>query len=121
MRLIPLLLLAGCTKMVEPSEDWIEYNPPQQYQVWHQEVERCVGIQRSFDDIIWRKVFAFVFPCGNQDKAVGCFARPNIIYIVDGAVNYSPPIKDEMVHYIRQNGKHDALFDRCGGDWNSQR
>ncbi len=116
MRLIPLLLLAGCTKMFEPSKDWIEYNPPQQYRVWHQEVERCIGTQRSFDDIVWRKVFARVFQCGNSDIATGCFARPNTIYIVERALNHGTTVKNELVHYIRQNGKHDALAARCARD-----
>lgn len=119
MRLMPLLLLTGCVGMFEPSEDWVDYNPSPQYRVWHQEVERCVGTQRSFDDIVWRKVLAFTLVCGEQSKAVGCYVKPNTIYIVEAAVNYSPPIKDEMVHYIRQNEAHDALFARCGGDWDS--
>ena len=116
MRLMPLLLLAGCTKMFEPSEDWVDYNPPPQYRVWHQEVERCVGTQRSFDDIAWRKVLAFTLVCGEEPKAIGCYVKPNVIYIVESAVNHGATVKKELAHYIRQNSKHDALEARCTRD-----
>ena len=111
MRLMPLLLLAGCGgTLFEPSEDWVEYNPPPQYNVWHQEVETCVGIQRSFDDIAWRKVLAFTFVCGEQPKAIGCYVKPNVIYIVESAVNHGSTVKKELAHYIRQNSKSTTLL-----------
>lgn len=110
-----VVLISGCT-VFEPPESWVEFDPPLEYHIWYPEVERCIGVRRPFEKIIWRKVEVFpnVFHCGGSDKATGCFARPNVIYIVSGAINDEPTVKSEMIHYIRQSGKHDQLFFRCG-------
>ena len=116
--ILPLILISGCAfEPFEPSESWVEFNPPIKYRIWYGEAERCIGIQRPFEDIIWRKVEVFpnVFYCGEK-KATGCFVHPNTIYIVSGAINYEPTVKTEMIHFIRQNGKHDQLYFKCIDD-----
>ena len=35
----------------------------------------------------------------------------NVEYLLD----YEPLVKAELIHYVRQDGPHDALFTRCGG------
>ena len=114
LRIVSLLLLTGCGAF-EPSEDWTEFDPPRQYQLWHQEVEICVGAERSFEDIIWRKVHARFFACDVINEATGCFDHPRTIYLVEYLLDYEPLVKAEIIHYIRQDGPHDALFRQCEG------
>ena len=109
-----LIVVTSCGSVFEPSESWEEFNPTQQYDLWHQEVESCVGAQRSFEDIVWRKVYAAMFLCG-EVQSVGCYAHPRTIYVAAHLMNSESLIKGEIIHYIRRYGAHDALFERCGG------
>ena len=107
-----LLLIGACT-VFDPLEGWSEFTPPDQYRFWHAEVQTCVLSNRSFDDIIWRKVHAYVFHCGDRDDAIGCLDLPNTIYLAQLTLNAPLVVKAELIHYVRQNGLHDALFERC--------
>ena len=111
-----LLVLTGCGGVSGPSEEWAGFTPPHQYRLWHEEVETCVGTKRPFDDIVWRKVYAETFFCGgNPQIAAGCYDSPNTIYIVEPLLYAEWLVKHELIHYVRRNGKHDALLDWCGG------
>ena len=112
-----LLTLTGCAGPFEPAEEWVEFDPPAQYRAWHGEVETCVGVQRSFDDIIWRKVLhAETFPCADDlERAAGCFVHPRTIYLVEWLLGEEYLIKSELIHYVRHDIAHDAAFWRCGG------
>ena len=110
-----LVLLLGACNVFDPPEGWDEFDPPTQYRLWHAEVQTCVGAQRSFDDLVWRKVHTRTFHCGDMDDAIGCFAHPNTIYLVELVLNAAPVVKAELIHYVRQNGSHDELFTTCGG------
>ena len=110
-----LLVLTGCVEPFSPSAGWDEFEPPGQYRAWHAEVEVCLGMRRSFDDIRWRKVYAETFPCGGTEIATGCIDYPRTIYVVEYLLDYEPLVKAELIHYVRQDGPHDALFTRCGG------
>ena len=119
MRVLLLVLLVGCGSTYDPGEEWVEFTspwveftPPAEYRAWFREVESCCGAQRPFEDIVWRKVFAFTIPCGAQD-AVACLVFPNTIYLVDGALRDQPTVRGEMVHYVRQYAGHDDLHARC--------
>ena len=114
-RSILLVLLTGCVSAFEPSERWIEFDPPAYYQTWHQEVETCLGVQRSFEDIRWRKVYDGAFTCGAMAGAGGCFIRPKTIYLMEKYLDLEWLVKAELIHYVRQNGWHDELFYQCGG------
>lgn len=108
-----LVLLLGACNVFDPPEGWDEFDPPAQYRVWHAEVQVCVGERRRFDDVVWRKVRAFMFHCGDRDDAIGCLSRPNTIYLAQLTLNSPGVVKAELIHYVRQNGLHDALFSRC--------
>ena len=113
LRILSLLLLTGCTGMLDPPECWDEFDPPHQYRVWHAEVQTCVGARRSFDDLVWRKVYATQFHCGGRDDATGCLSRPHTIYLAQLTLNATTVVKEELVHYVTRNGLHDALLKRC--------
>jgi hypothetical protein len=110
-----LLLLGACVEPFNPSAGWNQFEPPGQYRVWHAEVQTCTFAWRSFDNIVWRKVHAYVFHCGDRDDAIGCLDLPDTIYLAKLTLNSSIVVKSELIHYVRQNGLHDALFTRCGG------
>ncbi len=111
-----LLLLGGCSQPFEPDKLWVEFHPPQQYNTWHQEIEVCVGIQRAFDDIVWRTVYAETFRCaGDLDRAGGCFIHPHTIYLANWLLDYEGIVKAELLHYVRYDISHDDLFYQCGG------
>ena len=113
--ILSLVLVLGCGKMFEPVEEWVPFDPPIQYRVWHNEVENCLGARRSFEKIQWRKVLGWppVFGCGGSDIASGCYVSPNVIYIVESALNSSPIVKAEIAHYVVNNTKHDYLHEKC--------
>ena len=115
IRPVYLLLLLGACNVFDPPEGWDEFIAPHQYNIWHAEVQNCVNEQRSFDDIVWRKVYANNFYCGGRDDATGCFVYPHTIYLARLTLNSETTVKAEIIHYIRQNGLHDALFKQCGG------
>ncbi len=112
MRVVLLALLIGSGSTFDLGEEWVEFTPPAEYRAWFQEVESCCGAQRPFENIVWRKVFAFTIPCGEQD-VVACLVFPNTIYLVDGALRDQPTVRGEMVHYVRQYAGHDDLHARC--------
>lgn len=113
VRVACLALLLSACNVFDPPEPWDEFEPPAQYRAWHAEVQACVGARRSFDDLAWRKVYAETFHCGGGDNMIGCLAYPSTIYLAERALNASPVVKAELVHYARQNGLHDTLFARC--------
>ncbi len=114
--LAAVLALAGCAGPFEPSEKWVEFEPPGQYRAWHAEVETCLGARRRFGDVVWRKVLrAETFPCGYLERAAGCFVHPRTIYIVEWLLGEEYLIKSELIHYIRHDIAHDAVFWWCGG------
>ena len=113
MKKLCLLLLLSACNVFEPPESWDEFEPPTKYRVWHNEVQTCISEERSFDKIIWRKVHANKFHCGNSDDAVGCLAHPRTIYITQMSLNSALVVKSELIHYVRQNGLHDSLFWGC--------
>ena len=111
---VSLLLLTGCAGVFEPSDEWAEFEPPHEYRAWHREVEACVGARRAFEDIVWREVYARLFFCGGFD-ALGCYAAPRTIYLVEHALHAELVVKAEIVHYVRRNGLHDDLAKQCEG------
>ena len=112
--LVLLFTLIGCTNVYEP-ENWESFDPPPYYQTWHHEVEVCVQVQRPFDEIVWRKVYAQKFPCGASNAAVGCFVHPKTIYLVEAHLTLEWLVKAELIHYVRHNISHDELFYQCEG------
>ena len=115
IRPVYLLLLLGACNVFEPPEPWGDFDPPVQYRLWHAEVQTCISDKRSFDEIIWRKVYVEVFHCrrSSDPTAIGCFVQPNIIYLAQLTLNSEIVVKTEVVHYVRQNGLHDALLKLC--------
>ena len=79
-------------------------------------MEFCVGAWRAFDDLMWRKVYAPVFRCGDVDGATACLARPSTIYLAQPVLHSQWTVKAELIHYVRRNGLHDGLALRCSGE-----
>ena len=107
-------LVVSCSQAFEPSE-WESFDPPKAYRSWHQEVEACTGLQRSFQAIQWRKVYATTFLCPGLEEAAGCFIHPRTIYLVETYLDQEWLVKAELIHYVRHDTSHDELFYQCGG------
>lgn len=110
-KLFVLLLLAtACTVLSAPNYG-VRFQPPLSYQEMWREMETCSGLHGDFFKIEW-------YTATNEelgDRVVGRWYPPHTIILSEFTVSVglSVTIQHEMLHDLRQDGGHPAVFDTC--------
>jgi hypothetical protein len=93
--------------------------PPAVYQVWYDQLARCVGATRPFEGIRWYRVVpsaTFADPRTHEVLAGFWTERQDAIILGTRYLDDSAVVKHEMLHYLRHAGNHgDPAFQRGNG------
>lgn len=101
-----LLIAAGCSDAMGPSapRDVAEYDPPEIYFDWWNDVLRDVGLEpgaRSMDHLVWYEVQQGEWTDPRHpNPVVGMWSSRGYVYIARGWVLDEGIVKHEMLHEI---------------------
>lgn len=111
--LLLCLTLAGCLVDLDVTNQR-PLTPLPEFEVWHAEVEVCIGRERAYADIRWYQADYMLW----QDTLVagGFWRSPDVIIIRSDRLWAEHIVKHEVVHYVRQNTNHNARQDRCASE-----
>jgi hypothetical protein len=98
---VAALSLAACGSSPSAPEGSVQFGPPGIYRRWYREAEACRGLPGDYD--ILR--FYLVPDAGNHLElgvrgAIGRWAQPHRIYVLEGYDLDEPTLKHEMLHDI---------------------
>lgn len=97
--MVPALALAlgfGClTPFDVPAGLLID--PPPEYRIWWDQVERCVGTRRDFYEVEW---FAGEPTTDTGDELTGAWTAPRFIVLRPFYLTSEPAVKHEMLHHL---------------------
>lgn len=108
--LIVSFMLVGCNIVNLDVSNLLPLVPLDEYQSWHAEVELCLNQTRNFASIEWFIADELFF---NGDVMGGVWLSPNKIILRSDQLLFWGVVKYELIHYIRQDAKHNVELDEC--------
>lgn len=87
-------------------------DPPAEYRIWWDEVERCVGKHRDFFEVEW---LTGAPTTQDGDDLTGAWSPPRFIIMRPFYLTSEPAVKHEIVHHLTQGHlPHSAaVFQTC--------
>lgn len=97
--LITTILPAACQPAPSAPVDSVRFDPPGIYRLWYHQAEACRGLEGDYELLRFYRVpdSGNHLALGVQD-AIGRWAQPHRIYVLEGYDLDEPTIKHEMLH-----------------------
>jgi hypothetical protein len=105
---VTVFLLLGCSGLVAPQDDWIEFDPPAWYQDVFDQMVECTKLSRvGYEDIRWFKVMATSVRWHDVEGHGLAFVRENFI-IMPACWTESPSVvAHEIIHLLAGTPDHE--------------
>lgn len=109
--LLLTLTTASCSNPLE-LEDLLPFDPPEVYQMWWAELERCAGLNGEFEHIRWFTAETVTF---DGRDTFGVWSPPSTIYLERFYTTSVTAVKHEMLHELTNGALPHShpLFTTC--------